>query len=103
MAIERITNKGPVDFGGQIGPQTPVENVEDSFPTPPPIPEVDRETGAVSTARSEDIGQLDGWVESHEPTEGHDWNNGPDYCRPNKRPAERYYNGTISVAYNPKP
>lgn len=82
-----ITKKYPVDLGGVIGPQAPVDvtDVQDSFPTPPPIPTVDRETGAVETSRMEDVGQLDGWEESHEPTEGHDWNNGPDYCRPNKR------------------
>lgn len=88
---EKITDKGLVDFGGQIGPQESVENVDDSFPTPPPIPEVDRETSAVSTARMEDVGQEDGWRNSTEPTEGHDWNNGPDYCRSNKRPAPRYF------------
>lgn len=88
--IERITDKGPVDFGGQMPEEVRVENVDDTMPTPPPIPTVDRETGAVDTMRMEDVGQLDGWRESHEPTEGHDWNNGPDYPCPNKRPAQRY-------------
>jgi hypothetical protein len=91
MAIEKITDAGVVDFGGQRGPQEPIENPNDSYPTPPPIPEVDRETGAVQTMRTEDVGQLDGWENSTEPLEGHDWNNGPDYCRPNKKPSPRYF------------
>ncbi len=91
--IERITDDGNVDFGGQKGPQASVDvtDVQDSYPTPPPIPTVDRETGAVQTARTEDIGQLEGWENSTEPHEGHDWNNGPDYPRPNKRPSPRYF------------
>jgi len=89
---EKMTDEGPVDFGGQIGPQTPVDvtPVEDSYPTPPPIPTVDRETGSVQTSRVEDVGQEDGWGNSIAPEEGHDWNNGPDYPRPNNR-GTRYY------------
>lgn len=91
---ERITDAGEVDFGGQIGPQTPVENENDSYPTPPPIPTVDRETGAVETMRMEDVGQLDGWQNSTDPIEGHEWNNGPDYPRANKR-APRYLGDAV--------
>lgn len=92
-----ITEKGPVDFGGLIGDPVSANPPTEREPivTPPPIPEVDRETGAVSTSRTEDIGQLESWINSTEPTEGHDWNNGPDYARPNKRPANHDF--TVGV------
>ena len=50
-------------------------------PVPPPIPSVDRETNKVTITRSEDIGQLDGWVYSEEPDATFDM--GPDVSRPN--------------------
>lgn len=39
-------------------------------PTPPPVPKVNRETGAVETLRKEDVGYLDGWASSEDPFEG---------------------------------
>jgi len=45
-----------------------------SFPTPPPIPKVDRVTGKVSTSRFDDDIEaqsgLDGWSPSEDPFEG---------------------------------
>ena len=91
--IDKITKNGPVDLGGPNCPETKADitGVQDSFPTPPPIPTVDRQTGAVNTVRMEDVGQIDGWENSTEPLEGHEWNNGPDFPRPNKRPSLRYF------------
>lgn len=80
-----ITEKGPTDFGGLIGDPVSADAPTEQEPivTPPPIPTVDRETGAVDTARMEDVGQLDGWINGETPDETFDL--GPDFCRPNQR------------------
>lgn len=79
-----ITEKGPTDFGGLIGTPVSADAPTETEPivTPPPVPTVDRETGAVNTMRTEDVGQLDGWINGTEPDSTFDM--GPDISRPNQ-------------------
>jgi hypothetical protein len=46
------------------------ENLAKERPTPPPIPKVSRETGAVTISRPEDVGYIDGWHSSTNEWEG---------------------------------
>ncbi len=41
-----------------------------SYPTPPAVPQVSRETGEVNMNRPENGGKLDGWESSTNPWEG---------------------------------
>jgi len=46
------------------------ENIAKERPTPPPVPKVSRETGAVTISRPEDVGFIDGWHSSTNEWEG---------------------------------